>query len=115
MIRSAQRGLHDAAGGAEDDARAGGRAKRLVELLLRQRGGVDVLGANHAINLARGEGDVNVRVPAGVVHDGDGDLVLLGRARHDLHAEDLVRIDPLELGEVALGHGTEHLARRLGG
>ena len=113
VVCRAQRSLHDAASSAKDHAGTRCCAKWLVKVRLGKREDVDVLGTDHAVHLAHRERHVHVGIAAGVVHHGDVDLSLLGQARHDLHAEDAVRVHAQKLGIVALGDGAKHLAGRL--
>ena len=115
VVGAAQGRVHDAAGGAEDHRRAGAAAQRTVKGHLIQNGGVDLLAPEHPDDLTGGQHHVHVRVTAGVPHGGQGRLALFGGAGHDGHHEDVVGVHPQLLGEVALGHGTEHLLGTLGG
>lgn len=63
LIDGAQRGLHDAAGYAEDIRRAGGDAQRGVKAGLGQVGKVQAGLANHMGQLARGDDGVDVGQP----------------------------------------------------
>ena len=109
----AQGGLHDAAGGAEDDAGAGGRAERVVEVGLRQGRHVEAGLLEHLGELTRGETVVDVLV-AGVAHLGPVALELLGRARHERDAHDVRRVQVQLFGVVGLDERAEHLLRALG-
>ncbi len=109
----AQGRLHHAAGGAEDDAGAGGRAERVVEVALRQGRHVQAGLLEHLAELARGETVVDV-LEAGVVHLGPVALELLGRAGHERDAHDARGVEAELLGVVGLDERAEHLLRALG-
>ncbi len=84
--------LHHAAGGAEDNAGAGGGAERVVEVALGQARHVQAGLLEHLAELARGEPEVDV-LEAGVVHLRPVALELLGRAGHERAAHDVRRVD----------------------
>ena len=112
LEHGAQGGLHDAAGRAEDDARARGRPEGIVEVGLRQARQVDARLLEHLAELAGGEPVVDVLV-AGVVHLGPVALELLGRAGHQRDADDLLGVDAELAGVVGLDERAEHLLRAL--
>ena len=114
-IGGAERRFHDAARGAEDHARAGALAQRIVKFTFLQAQGLDLAEARHADKLAGGDGFVHVAARAGVVDLIHGAFVLFRRAGHDGNAEDLFGVDAQLFGKIGLCHGAEHLLRALGG
>ena len=111
----AQRRLHHAAGHAEDRRRAGGLRHQLVKaFLIRQAREVDARVANHARQLARGEGDVH---GAHAVDDHLRALgfKLLGGARHHRDDHDVRRVDAGLFGVVGLDDRAFHLHRGFAG
>ena len=115
-----QGGLHDAAGVAEDDARAGGLAHQAVIVAVRQGGEV------HALLLGpQGQlpgGDDLVHIPHGGdaqlfarrIHLGAANFKLLGRAGSQGHIDDLLRVNAHLLGKVGLDGGALHPDGALG-
>ena len=97
-----ERGLHHAAGGAEDVAGAAGQAQRGVELARRQRREVDPVALDHPDQFPRGQHGVGIRRAVGHEMLGPPGLVLLRHAGHHRHHEDLLRIDARLLGVVGL-------------
>ena len=73
------------------------------------------MSSDHTDRLAGGEGEIHVRISAGIVHRSDRAFVLLRQARHDGYGIDLLRIHAQNVRIVALGHRAEHLLRGLRG
>ena len=112
FVSGAQSGLHNAAGGAEYNASAGGIAQHLVEVAVGQLREVDADFLYHAGQLAGGDDDIHIR-HAVMTQLGAGGLELLGHAGHDRYGHDVLGIDAVLLGEVALDDRAQHLVRGL--
>jgi len=115
VIGASQSGVHNTAGGAEDNGCAGTCAKGRIEGSLRQILHRNVLRAEETIHLAGGENNVHIGVAAGIVHLRQGGLALFGNAGHDGYHKHLVGVNAYLLCEIALCHSAEHLLRALGG
>ena len=103
-------GLHDAAGRAEDDARAGALAERIIEFLVGQEVEVEACGLDHPCKLSGGESVIDVGVAAcGLIVSAA--LKLLGSAGHDADDHDILRVEVHLLGVPGLGDRAEHLLR----
>ncbi len=102
-----------AARSAEDDRRAGRLAQRTIEILLFERGEVEVGETDQVGQFAGGDGDVDVRValPSEFRSCRFG---LFGHAGHHGDHDQFPAVDAQLLCEVVFGDGAEHLLRRLG-
>ena len=109
-----QSSFHNAAGGTEDDSRAGAFAQRMIKVFLRQIVPADAGALDHAGQLTGGHGVVHVG-QAGTGLIVTADLELLRGAGHNGDGDNVLRVDAHLLGEVALGDGALHLLRRLAG
>ncbi|MCL4195711.1 MAG: hypothetical protein KJZ87_28500, partial [Thermoguttaceae bacterium] len=89
-------GFHAPAGRAENDARTGGGAERLVEVALGHSGQRDAGLADHLGQLAGGEPVVDVLAAAGA-HFRPVALELLRRTGHQRHGDDVGRIEAVDL------------------
>ena len=106
--------LHNAAGCAEDDSRAGGFAERVIKGLFRKVIEADRHLLDHAGQLSGCDRDIDIRI-AGSALVFSADLKLLGCTRHDADADDLGRVNTHLLCIVGLQCCAEHLLRRLTG
>ena len=113
LQHGAQRRLHHAAGGAEDQAGAGGSRRRDRRSPTWAGGHVEAGLVEHLAQFAGGEPEVDVLVAA-VAHLRPVALELLGRAGHEGHADDVGRVEAQLLGVVGLDESPEHLLRALG-
>src|SRR5699024_2220802 len=111
LVAGAQRRFHDAAGGAEDDARAGAVAAWRVEVIFRQAVDVDIQGSEVVDELPRVEDHVHIRAGAGAVHGRQGALGFFGDTWHDGHAEYIFRVLMNLVGKVVLYDRAVHLLR----
>ena len=114
VIGRAHGGLHHAARGAKDHARARAETQRRVERLLGKRVHAHVARADHTHHLAHRQRNVYVGRAALAHHTRQRALGLLGRARHHGHHEHALGLHTQHLGVVRLGNSAEHLLRRLG-
>ena len=114
VIGRAHGGLHHAARGAKDHARARAKAQRRIERLLDQRVHAHVARADHAHHLAHRQRNVHIGRAVLAHHARQRALGLLGRARHNGHHEQALGLHAQHLGVVGLGNSAEHLLRRLG-
>ena len=108
----AQSGFHNAAGRAEDRARAGTDIERLVEFLVLEGAEVDSGFFNHACKLARRDCDIDVR-NTGCRLTVTSDLELLRGAGDAGYEEDVLRVKTHLFGVISLIHSAEHLLGRL--
>ena len=113
-ISRPQGGLHNAAGGAEDDGRAGSGAQGRIKVFFGQGGGVDVGGADHAVHLAGGEHHIHVPAGARVIDSRHSALIFLGGAGHHGDDPELGGVGADLLGKIGFGYRTEHLLGRFG-
>ena len=104
--------LHDAAGGAEDEACTGAEAEGIVKCCFLQVLEIDAAGADHAGKLLHSDGDIHV-LESAVVHFGALALKFLRSAGHHGHTADLCGIYAFTLRVPGLDHRTEHLLRGL--
>ena len=74
-----------------------------------------MIRTEHTIHLAGGQNNIHIRITAGIILVRLRTLGLLGQARHDGNNTDVMRINPLQLGKIALDRSAEHLMRGLGG
>ena len=114
VICRAHRGLHHAARGAKDHARARTKAQRRVERLLGERIDAHVTRADHAHHLAHRQRDVHIGRTALAHHARQRALGLLSRTRHHGHHKQALGLQAQHLGVIGLGDGAEHLLRRFG-
>ena len=114
VIGRAHGGLHHAARGAKDHARARAKAQWRVERLLDERIDTHVARADHAHHLAHRQRNVNVGRAVLAHHARQRALGLLSRARHHGHHKQALGLHAQYLGVIGLGDGAEHLLRRLG-
>ena len=100
--------FHNAAGRAEDGARAGTDRHDGIELLVGKSGELDAGGLDHLRKLTGGDGDVVVlHVVAALV--GTLDLEFLRYAGHYGYDHDISGVDARLLGVVGLNHCALHL------
>src|SRR5699024_7803353 len=104
--------LHNSAGCAEDDARAGVDSQRLVKLLVGKRSELYSRALYHPAKLACGDGYVHVR-NAVCVLVGTSYLKLLRGAGHYGYHHNVSGVYAVLLGIVALCNRAEHLLGRL--
>ena len=114
-VRRTQRSFHNAAGDAEDDARAGVIADDvIVELFLGQSLEVDTGALDQLRQLSGRQNSVDI-LDAVMLQLLSFLLELLCGTRHDGDDEHILRVDAVLLAVVALEDGAEHLVRRLAG
>ena len=114
VVGRAHGGLHHAARGAKDHARARAKAQRRVERLLDERVNAYVVRANHAHHLTHRQRNVHIGRAVLTHHARQRALSLFGRARHNGHHEQALGLHTQHFGVVGLGDSAEHLLRRLG-
>ena len=107
--------FHNTAGDAEDRACTRVGTEQIIRLLFRKVEEVDTGSLDHAGELTRGENDIRILATRGLHVLVAGDLILLGRARHDGRDMHLVAGETVLLGPVGLGESGKHLLRGLGG
>ncbi len=113
FVGGAQRGLHHAAGGAEDGGGAGALAQQLVKALVGQVEEIDARLLDHARQLPGGHHGIHIRQAVDGCQLLAVGLKLLGRAGHNGYHRNVLGLDALLLRVVALDHGAGHLVGRL--
>ncbi len=105
--------FHNTARNAEDRTGARVSAEKIVGRLFGKAQEVNTGGLDHTGELAGRQDDVGILATAGLHVLVAGDLVLLGRARHNGSYVDIVARDVVLLGPVCLRESGEHLLGRL--
>ena len=114
FINRAESGFHNAAGGAEDDACAGGFAEYAVEILIREAVEIDAGVFDHARKLADGKNRIDIgKAVVGKLFTFC--FVLFGGAGHHRNDIDILRVDTRLFGIIALDDRAEHLVRGFAG
>ena len=67
IVSRTERGLHHAAGRAEDDGGTGILTQRRVEFLIRQGGELEPRAVDHPGEFPRGDGNVDIRDACGIL------------------------------------------------
>ena len=107
--------FHNAAGNTEDRACTRVGTEQIIRLLFRKVEEVDTGSLDHAGEFTRGENDIRILATRGLHMLVAGNLILLGRARHDGRDMHLVAGETVLLSPIGLGKSGEHLLRGLGG
>ena len=107
FIYGSQCRFHDAAGGAEDRARAGSCAQRRIEIAFWQMVEVQAYVLDQFDEFPGGEHRVYVLMPV-APHFRTGGLEFLRRAGHDGDGKDAIQRNAHRFGVVGLGDGPEH-------